>query len=1016
MRELVVQTSGGIFQRESRIAGAWRRVIPAIRCSGACSPLKFKIESGRMSILHPGLRALSATALAGATWLGFVSSVHGQTWEGDLSGNWFDSGNWSTNSLPSAGFTAIIGNVGTSNAPVIEAAGASAGLLYIGGVPASGVPGASLHITDGGTLTSITAIIANSSNAQELWSDSEYGAVTVSGAGSQWTSNSIDVGFYGQGTLTVKEGGRVTSQTGMIGAISSGSGTVDVIGSGSLWQTTGQMVIGNEGDGTLNVSQGASVTNHAAALGYYAAGHGVANISGSGSQWKVTGANIVVGNLGTGELHISDGANVDTAYRTWIGSGANSSGMLTVAGAGSTLKSAIDVRIGVSSIGTTVVSGGGNVEAGAVYLGFNATGSGSLDVTGSNSRVTSAYGMIIGYFGDGLVTVGDGGTLALGPTIQIANKSGSSGTLNIGAAEGQAAAAAGGVQAGTLVFGAGAGELVFNHTDTGYNFAPKISGNGSIRQISGVTRLLGDSSGFTGTSTILGGAFVVNGKLGGSSTIGSGAFLGGVGTLGSAGSTLTVAGGGVHAPGNSIGVQTIAGNYINNGTLRIEATPFATDRVVVAGSVDISSAALDLAVSPGGGPGSNIFSTPFTIIEKTSAGAVSGPFLSVTQNLLFLEPLLDYAGGDGNDVTLRLQRNGLAFSGVGLTRNQVSTAAAVDMLDSASAAWQGVALAGGASAARAGFDVLSGEIHASAKTALIEDSRFLRNAMNDRLYGVFSDADVEHATIWSHGFGAWGHTSDDGNAARLTRSTGGLLMGGDMAALADWRFGAVAGYSHTRFDVAARGSSGASDNYHIGVYGGTMHDGFAFRTGAAYTWHEMQIEREVAIPGLNESLEAGYDAGTAQIFGEFGYGIEMDAGRFEPFGNLAHVAVNAHDFHEGGGSAALSGAGDTSHVTFSTLGLRVATTLELEGVAATVKGMAGWRHAFGGALPTSTHAFQGGGDFTVAGVPVARDAAIVEAGFDIALAPEAMLGLSYAAQFASDAIDQSLKARLDVRF
>lgn len=41
-----------------------------------------------------------------------------------------------------------------------------------------------------------------------------------------------------------------------------------------------------------------------------------------------------------------------------------------------------------------------------------------------------------------------------------------------------------------------------------------------------------------------------------------------------------------------------------------------------------------------------------------------------------------------------------------------------------------------------------------------------------------------------------------------------------------------------------------------------------------------------------------------------------------------------------------------------------------------------WRHAFGDTTPLATHVFAGSDAFTVAGVPIARDAAVIEAGLD----------------------------------
>ena len=116
------------------------------------------------------------------------------------------------------------------------------------------------------------------------------------------------------------------------------------------------------------------------------------------------------------------------------------------------------------------------------------------------------------------------------------------------------------------------------------------------------------------------------------------------------------------------------------------------------------------------------------------------------------------------------------------------------------------------------------------------------------------------------------------------------------------------------------------------------------------------------------------------MFGELAY--KADAGRFkfEPFANLAYVSVHTDGFTETGGAAALTSAGSTTDATFTTLGLRGSTDFALGGINATARGMLGWRHAFGDVTPTSSFAFAGGDTFTIAGVPIARDAAVIEAG------------------------------------
>jgi outer membrane autotransporter protein len=270
--------------------------------------------------------------------------------------------------------------------------------------------------------------------------------------------------------------------------------------------------------------------------------------------------------------------------------------------------------------------------------------------------------------------------------------------------------------------------------------------------------------------------------------------------------------------------------------------------------------------------------------------------------------------------------------------------------------------------------------------------------------------------VWGQGYGAWGRSDSDGNAAKLTRSTGGFLLGADAAVFDTLRLGVIAGYSRSTFDVNARRASGESDNYHLGLYAGGQWGVLGFRTGASYTWHEIETRRTVAFSGFGDSLKSDYTAGTAQLFGELGYRIDLGRVAFEPFAGLAYVNLHTDGFSETGGAAALSARSDDTSLGYSTLGLRASSSLTLQGMDLTLRGGLAWRHAFGEVNPTATLAFAGASAFTVAGAPIARDAAIVEAGLDLAIGKSATLGLSYTGQLAQDTQDHAFKGVLAVRF
>ncbi|KRE05793.1 hypothetical protein ASE63_05575 [Bosea sp. Root381] len=96
--------------------------------------------------------------------------------------------------------------------------------------------------------------------------------------------------------------------------------------------------------------------------------------------------------------------------------------------------------------------------------------------------------------------------------------------------------------------------------------------------------------------------------------------------------------------------------------------------------------------------------------------------------------------------------------------------------------------------------------------------------------------------------------------------------------------------------------------------------------------------------------------------------------------------------------------------------MRAATSFALSGMDLTLRGALAWRHAFGDVDPQTTLAFAGSAPFSTAGVPIAKNAALLEAGLDLAISRSATLGVSYTGQLATDAQDHAFKANLAVRF
>ncbi|MGH6763716.1 MAG: autotransporter-associated beta strand repeat-containing protein [Phyllobacterium sp.] len=617
--------------------------------------------------------------------------------------------------------------------------------------------------------------------------------------------------------------------------------------------------------------------------------------------------------------------------------------------------------------------------------------------------------------GGSLAKIGNGVLTLTGDNSYTGGTTVASGTLQIGN-NGLRGSITGDVEI------AAAGTLAFNRSDD-FSFDDRFNGVGAIeKRGAGVLALTGDSHDFAGTTTVQAGALAVNGMLGGVIDVRSGARLQGTGTVG----TTSVADGGTIAPGNSIGRLSVDGDItFDAGSIyQLEIEPRgASDLIDVTGTAAIHGGSrFDL--NP---PAFYVPGTRYTIL--TAAGGVSGSYDALDEGAPFVDLVLDY---DPNNVYLDVVRNDVRFCDVVQTENGCSTGTGIDPDGPIDGPLSGVP---DADTARSALHLLSGEIYASVKGALLDDSRFVREAALERTrtafegvaarpmpvlgYGengfVSTAADAPFA-VWTRGFGSWGEWDSDGNAADLERSTGGVFVGADALVFDSWRLGLLAGYSHTSFDVDDLASSGSSENYHLGLFTGTQWGDLGFRSGLAYSWHNIETNRMVAFPGFSDHLSGDYNAGTFQAFGELGYRVNAKAISFESFANLAYASLHTDDFKESGDAAALSVSGDTSEATFTTLGLRASTNFSLGTMRATARGMLGWRHAFGDTAPLSTHAFTGSNAFTIAGVPIAEDAAAIEAGVDIDVTDSATLGLFYNGQIADDAQDHGVRADFTMRF
>ncbi len=360
-------------------------------------------------------------------------------------------------------------------------------------------------------------------------------------------STEHQIGQAGSAEINILNGGVVDNQgvsNLSLGTLAGGSGILNIDGLGSAWKYTGDdpnyhsITVGGSvngmvpgGSGLLSIQNGGSGEFSRTIVAEGKGAVGTVTVKGNGSA-LVSGDMHIGADGGQATVNITDGGQVTSGYG-YIGNNrylftdntAGSAGTVSVNGTDAQWNASWEVHVGYFGTGTLDIRNGGSVSAGKLYVGYGSPGGvnsvGDMLVSGAGSYVSVAANPAGGNFSNGNLYVGNAGTGALtitdGGSVQsvrtyIASSAGSTGTLNIGAGVDIAAAKAGTLTTGSVMFGAGTGTLNFNYTDASYLLTADISGNGMINQTAdttGTTTLTGDGSGFTGTTNVKGGVLQI---------------------------------------------------------------------------------------------------------------------------------------------------------------------------------------------------------------------------------------------------------------------------------------------------------------------------------------------------------------------------------------------------------------------------------------------------------------------------------------------------------------------------
>ncbi len=285
------------------------------------------------------------------------------------------------------------------------------------------------------------------------------------------------------------------------------------------------------------------------------------------------------------------------------------------------------------------------------------------------------------------------------------------------------------------------------------------------------------------------------------------------------------------------------------------------------------------------------------------------------------------------------------------------------------------------------------------RALLLDDSRLPREAALDRLQQVrfaFREAQAEPGQwpLWTRAYGLRG--SWDGG---LERHGEGLIVGLDRPLAGQWIGGGLLSLSRSRLD--ADDGAASSDDAHIGLYAATrVYNQLGFKLGALYGQHR---------------LDSGGDHASArswQLFGESSFAIDFRDFTLEPFAGLALVQLDSGALRSNG----LRLAGADEEGGYLTLGWRLAAPWYWQQRKWVGRASLALRQDLGSDRLDGEATTDSGAVLQLQGREFERSSLRLDLGLDHQLCDDLYLGLTYAGQYAEDARDNALAARLSLKF
>lgn len=425
------------------------------RVNSGCSPRgsQAEIRNTIMSYLATFNKRLIATVAAIACLFAESQLLASNDFWRTHNGIWGDDANWSDGSRPGAGDHAFISLDGAYTVTFLADPTAIQALTVNGS--------ANVAFTSNNFFQPSTLRVTSASGSRDV-------IVTDNAMLTLGTSGGIfgpdrPLHLIAGDDLIVRNGAKFTAAYGSNVTVSGldieSGGQVNINGSGSLLTNDSYLTVGTAIPGTasMTIQNGGDVINNVAYVGGAPESTGTVTVTGAGSTWSNSDW-IVVG-AGNGQMFIQNAGSVSSRTGT-LGWTTGSSGNVEVAGAGSDWTMSDELIVGERGTGQLTIANGGSVANTIATIGDTPGASGSVTVTGPGSAWSNSSQLHIGDEGTGSLSILNGGSVSNNGFSSIGAAFGSAGTVTV------SGAGSSWINSGLLLVGRlGAGSL--NITDGG---------------------------------------------------------------------------------------------------------------------------------------------------------------------------------------------------------------------------------------------------------------------------------------------------------------------------------------------------------------------------------------------------------------------------------------------------------------------------------------------------------------------------------------------------------------------